>query len=121
MTLLHHQMLLGGSVSLGMVTQSEGHAYTSMKTAQKDMDIISRMCCRCILALDSGGSGVQGFVGAMHCMGLTHTSRLFGGHAWRGTHSRIILDELQGEAKYKPVNFFTGQCACPSTTSRSKG
>ena len=48
--------------------------------------------------MDSGDSGLQGFVeGAMHSMGLTHTA---GGHAWRGTHSRIIL-ELQGEAKHK--------------------
>ena len=41
------------------------------------------------------GSGLQGFVGAMRCMGLTHTSELGGRHALHGTRSHIIL-ELQG-------------------------
>ena len=41
-------------------------------------------------------SGLQGFVGAMRCMGLTHTSELGGRHALHGTRSHIIL-ELQGE------------------------
>ena len=39
-------------------------------------------------------SGLQGFVGSMRCMGLTHTLGLcHGGHALRGTRSRIILEQ----------------------------
>ena len=44
-------------------------------------------------------SGLQGFVGAMRCMGFSHTSGLCGGHALHGTHSHIIL-ELQGVSRW---------------------
>ena len=58
-------------------------------------------------------SGLQGFVAAMRCVGLTHTWAGSGAtHAWDSlTHHRL---NLQGEVKYK-----SGQCACPSNTSLS--
>ena len=107
-TLPHHQMLLawagpllGPGVTWGNSRRSLGARLNKheqrAKTTRKISSAASHACVLHIirlqwgpcLALDSGGSGLQGFVeGAMHSMGLTHTA---GGHAWRGTRSRIIL------------------------------
>ena len=93
--------LLGPAVTWGNSRRSLGARLNKheqrAKTTRKISSAASHACVLHIirlqwgpcLALDSGGSGLQGFVeGAMHSMGLTHTA---GGHAWRGTRSRIIL------------------------------